>query len=243
MNAILMAITVTLVAGLDYYWDDLEGRFQDKKRAIIFKRIVVGSLLIFVWIQAGIQFKRDAQSDGDMKFLKEQLALANTSLTNSTAIVKGMTIGGDCYADLIFWPGSDTNTVVVGVITLGEYPLREVAVKIANETKRINAEISNKSLNEPIMSSNLPPSEPILERYLGDLPRMRQIDLCSLTLDPAVTNRYRFDITAMNGSSWQIINIFKTTNGWANQLFYRSRLAGDKSVIEPSSWGNSLLLY
>lgn len=98
-----MAITFTLAVVLEHLWERFEGRLANERRAHRFKMIVVLGLLGFAWIQAVLQFKRDHDSDEDMKFLKKQLAAANESLKNTTALVKGLATGGESFPTPTFY--------------------------------------------------------------------------------------------------------------------------------------------
>jgi len=229
MNALLMAIVVTLIAILDYYWPYIEELLKQDKRAKRIKFIIVGTLLTFSWVQAGIQFHKDRESDQDMHFLKEQLASANKSLTNSTEVIRGLTTGGDSRAEFSFAPSinTDSNTFDI-ILQTGDYPLRNLYIKVKDETKRANRDRS---------STNLPPQDSVLfERYLGDIPGKALQQICSAKLDPKVRNYIRFDVYALNGSYWQIINFEKTTNGlWSYFLNYRWSQIGGKFQIDPPS--------
>lgn len=234
MNAILMAILVTLMALLDYCWPHVEDLLKQNNRAKKVKLIIVGGLLVFAWVQAAVQFHRDTQSDRDMNFLKEQLANANRSLTNSTDVIRGMTTGGNSTAEFTVGPNikGDTNVLDIMMQT-GEFPLRALHVKITDETKRINRDRS---------STNPPPNDTtVFERYFGDFPAKVFQEMCSVRLDPTVNNYVRFDVSALNGSYWQILKIQKIKENWAVSLHYRMSNVGGKVQIDPPSMKDVLM--
>jgi hypothetical protein len=83
----------------------------------------------------------------------------------------------------------------------------------------------------------------LFQHFFGDVAVKTFSDLCILHLEPALTNYYRFDIDALNGSYWQIISFNKTTNGWAMNLKYRWSRFGDKVEIEPPEMKGSILIH
>jgi hypothetical protein len=221
-----MAITVTLMALLDYCWPHVEERLKQNNRAKKAKLIIVAGLLIFAWVQALVQFRQDSESDKDMKFLKEQLSNANISLTNSTDVIRGMTVGGNSTAEFSITQNEQTNVLDV-IMQTGDYPLRSLYVKVKDETKRINRDRS---------STNPPPQDIVcFERHLGDFPAKTFHSLCSIRLDPNVTNYIRFDVSALNGSYWQICTVTKSNENWLIQLRYRWSEVGGKLKIDPPS--------
>lgn len=244
MNAFLLALTFTIAVALDYLWERFENRLDNEKKAHRMKTIAVICLLVFAWIQAGLQFKRDRESDKDMNYLKAQLAAANISLTNSTETVKGMATGGDSYPEIRFSAphNNESNTLTINVKSNGDYPLRNLGVRIQNETQKIIMG------DKDGLSSNLPSGKVVFDRQLGDQPIGAIGDLCNIKFDPAVTNWYRFDFHAMNGFSWELIKFYQVSetngwNGWIGQLHYRFRKFGGPTVIEPTNWGNALMVY
>jgi hypothetical protein len=238
MNAYLVATILTIAAVLDYLWENFVKETKDPKRAAQFKTAVVISLLVIVWWQAGVQHYRDVQSDQDTDFLKNQLVLANESLTNTTLTIKGMNDGGDSYAEPTFGFSEGTNLLSVYLPVHGQYFLRSVSVTVLNETKRIEADIAH--------ATNVPPSEKIVERFLGDLsPHWwnMPVSLCTIPLDPSITNHVRVDINAMNGFSWQIYDFSQVTNGWSVKLHWLYRRVGDKLEQEPPEWRGKIMVY
>lgn len=230
-----MAILVTMMALLDYCWPHIEDLLKQNNRAKKVKLIIVAGLLVFAWIQAAVQFHKDSQSDRDMNFLKDQLANANKSLTNTTDVIRGMTTGGNSTAEFSIGPNikGDTNVLDI-VMQTGEYPLRALSVKITDKTKRVNRDRS---------STNPPPNNTIVfERYLGDFPAKAFQDTCSIRLDPAVKNYVRFDVSALNGSYWQILLIQKINTNWAVSLQYRMSNVGGKVQIDPPSKRDVLMI-
>jgi hypothetical protein len=161
MNAFLLAITFTLAVVLDYLWDRFEGQLGDKRRAHWLKMAVVFGLLGFAWVQAILQFKRDRESDEDMKYLKTQLAAANISLTNTTTLVKGLATGGNSFPTPTLLNTDQTNSIGIGVQLNGELPLRNVTVRVTDETERINSQMSG--------STNVPVGKVTFEGGVGDI--------------------------------------------------------------------------
>jgi hypothetical protein len=234
VNAILMAIVVTMVVLLDYCWPNVEDLLKQNNRAKKIKFTIIGGLLVFAWVQAAVQFYKDKQSDNDMNFLKEQLANANRSLTNSTDVVRGLTTGGNSTADFSFSQNIDDTNALDFELQTGEFPLRSLYVKITDETKRVNRDRS---------SSNSPPKDTVVfERYFGDFPAKAFQNTCSIRLDPAVTNYVRFDVSALNGSYWQILAIAKTNAYWLVRLRYRWSQVGGKLQIDPPSERGSIMV-
>jgi len=225
MNAILMVLSFTAIVILDYVWMQFEGKLKDKRSAAIFKAVIVGTLLVAGWWQAILQYRRESKSDKDMAYLKQQLAHANESLTNSTAVVKGLTTGGDYLPDVSSSLCDETNALRFTLWSEGEYPLRDLFVKITDETLRINQ-------RKP--DTALPPGKTVFERFLGNFPAKGVAELCNVKLDPAITNYVRIDLQALNGSYWEIFDIFKTNESWALKVHYRwKQIAGQKVQIDP----------
>jgi hypothetical protein len=238
MNAFLVAIILTVAAVLDYLWERFFKGKREQQRAIKFKTWIVAFLLVIVWLQAGVQCRRDIKSDEDMDYLKGQLALANLSLTNTTLTIKGMNDGGDSYAQPAFLFSEGTNTLSVNLFVNGQYFLRSVSVKVLNETKRIQADIAHASV--------VPQSETIADRFLGDVCSHwwnSHVYLCNIQLDPSITNYIRVDINAMNGFSWQIYEFWQITNAWRFKLHYQYRRVGEKLDIEPPEWRDKTMIY
>jgi hypothetical protein len=239
MNALFLALTFTAVVVLDYFWDSVAHRLSDDKRTFRLKRTVGIILLVSGWFQVILQYHKEVASDRDITFLKQQLSLANTSLTNAMEAVRGMSDGGTTWAVPSLGVSDETNCMTLYLSPQGEFPLRSVSVNVINETKRIEAGISH--------ATTIPPSEPVYQRFIGDIPRggfSLGPRICDIKLDPAITNHYRFEINAMNGFSWEIVNIWKVTNGWQTELHYRfRRLAGQLGTVEPSRWKNAILVY
>ena len=238
VNSCLIAIILTGSIVLDYLWERFFKDAKKTKRYAYVKTFVACFLLIVVWLQALIQNHKDVKADRDMDYFKDQLKLANTSLTNATLTIKGLNDGGGSYAEPTFGFGAGSNTLSVSVGVAGEYPLHSVNLKVLNETKHIRAEITN----API----IPPSETVFERYLGDLSQHWWNilpPLCSTELDPNITNYVRVDINAVNGFSWQIYDVAKVSNGWSINLHYRYRRIQDVVTIEPTNFGNALMVY
>ena len=239
MNSILLALTFTAIVVLDYFWDSVAARLSDEKRTFRLKRTVGIILLLFGWFQAAIQYRKEADSNRDVIFLKQQLSLANTSLTNAMETVRGMSDGGTTWVVPTLGPSEESNCLRLYLAPQGEFPLRSVSVKVLNETKRIEAGLSR--------ATAIPQSEPVHEGFIGDIPRgefSMPSSICDIKLDPTITNHYRFEIHALNGFSWEIINIWKVTNGWQSELHYRfRRLAGQAGTVEPSRWEGKLLVY
>ena len=135
MTAIITAIVITAVGVLDYWWPHFEQKTKTPERVRRIKFWILGVLIVFAWAQAGFQMYRDYRSDKDMDYLKAQLDKANTSLTNSTAIVKGLTTGGDTSPEMSFSQTEETNVVNISMQPNGEYPLRMLWVKVTDETE------------------------------------------------------------------------------------------------------------
>ena len=100
MNGIFLALLLTAVVILDYFWDFLKEKSNNAQRLQKLRLVIAVYVLVIGWFQTGMQYRRDAQSDGDIDFVKAQLILANVSLANTTATVKGLSIGGDSYAKI-----------------------------------------------------------------------------------------------------------------------------------------------
>lgn len=242
MNAILLALTFTAVVVLDYLWDSLTQKLGDEKRAFRLKRTIGILLLIVGWAQVVVQVRKEADSDKNIAFLKGQLGMANISLTNAMEAVKGMSDGGTTWAvPSMGISEADSNVVNFSLWPKGDYPMRSVSVKITDETKRIEYEIAHPN------DTNIPPSEPIKEKFIGDIPRGSWSigpDICSIKLNPAITNHIRFDIQAMNGFSWEIHDIWKVKNGWQVNLHYRyRRLSGQLGTTEPEKFKGAIMAY
>jgi hypothetical protein len=238
MNAFLVAIILTVAAVLGYLWEYFFQGKREQRRAIKFKTYIVVFLLVIVWLQAGVQCRRDIKSDADMDYLKGQLALANVSLTNATLTIKGMNDGGDSYGQPTFGFSEGTNTLSVYLAVNGQFFLRSVSIKVLNETKRIQADIAH--------ASNVPPSETVADRFLGDVSSHwwnMPVNLCNIQLDPTITNYIRVDVNAMNGFSWQIYEISQITNTWRFKLHYQYRRVGEKLDVEPPEWRDKIMVY
>jgi len=226
VNAIFLAIILTAVVVLDYIWDYLPEKLSRKSRASKFVKLtVIVILLIAGWLQAWIQYRRDIRSDRDAEFTKTQLVLANISLTNTTAAINGLSTGGDSYAE-VGWFSSLTisNSIDVSVFVRGDYPVRNLSIKISNQTKRLLAGVT------PFDKE--PPAEVIYDRFLGDLPLMNSPTLCSIALKPAVTNQLRFDVNELNGWDFRIYELAQTTNGWGTRLVAQWRRINGKVTIQ-----------
>lgn len=234
MNAILLALTLTGVVILDYSWEHFESRLKDKKSAAVFKWLLICILLLAGWAQAILQYRRDSQSDKDSAYLKQQLALANTSLTNSTATVKGLTTGGDYLPDVSFSQGLETNTIRFTLMSQSEYPLRDLYVKVTDKTDQAY----HSNTNVPSV-----PAKVVFERFFGDYPASGWADVGTATLKPYGTNFIRIDINALNGTCWEIFHITKTNENWAVRLFYRwKQLSGHKPEIDPPAMHGILVV-
>jgi hypothetical protein len=233
VNAIVLALTLTAVVILDYAWELFEDRLKGKKWAWVSKAILVGVLVLAGWGQALLQYRRDSESDRDTKYLKEQLTLANTSLTNATAVVKGLTTGGD-YLPEIYFGLSETNAVSLTLMSKSDYPLRHLYVKVTDKTGQAD-----------YVRTNAPPPPPkvLFERFLGDFPGDGWIGVGTVELKPAGTNYVRVDIEALNGTCWEIFYITQANKTFAVQLYYRWRqLSGHKAEIDPPSMRGVLVV-
>lgn len=226
VNAIFLAIILTAVVILDYVWDFLPKKISGKNGiSKSIKLTVIIILLITGWMQAWIQYRRDIQSDKDMEFTKNQLVLANISLTNTTATINGLSSGGDSYAEVGWFPSlTVSNTIDISVISHGDYPVRNLSVKISNQTKRF--------LAGAILSDKGPPDEIVYERFLGDLPLMNSPTLCHIALTQSVTNRFRIDVNELNGWDNRIYELAETTNGWGVRLAAQWRRINGKVTIQ-----------
>lgn len=225
MTAIITAVVITVVGLLDYWWPHYEQKTKAPERARRIKFAILAGLVAFAWIQAFLQLHRDHQSDTDMEYLKAQLDKANTSLTNSTMAVKGLTTGGDTIPEMSFSQTEETNVVNISMQPVGEYPLRMLWVKVTDEMERINRD--RKSTNAP------PKDKVVFERFFGDYPAKSWCQLCNVKLDPIRTNFLRFDTQALNGNYWEIITLVKTNENWAIKLHYRWNFYGGKLKVEP----------
>ncbi len=209
--------------GTKYCW-----QHESKLYLVIFPLIGITSL---VWKNQKLGVLQKATDD-----MKVQLAQANESLANSTAVVKGLAIGGDSRAEIMFGQTDDTNTLSATMTQKGDYPLRGLSIKITDETKRINARWSG--------GTNAPPEGPVVfQRFFGDVAVKSYGDLCTLRFDPAVTNYYRFDVSALNGSFWQIISFSKTNTNWVMKLIYKWGRFGDKVEMDPPEMRGRMLVY
>ena len=65
----------------------------------------------------------------------------------------------------------------------------------------------------------------------------------TLTLNPSITNYYRFDVQALNGSLWELVSFFKITNGWVMKNEYYYRQVGNKTVVTPKEFEGKLYVY
>ncbi len=99
MIALLTALLATVVVIMDYWWPHYEGRTTKPGQAKLIKHWSLIALIAVVWVLAGLQIHQNKKSDADIDYLKAQLAQANLSLTNSTAAVKGLTIGASPPGD------------------------------------------------------------------------------------------------------------------------------------------------
>ena len=194
MNAILLALTLTGVVLLDYAWEHFEERLKDKKTASIYKWVVVVILLLAGWSQAIIQYRKDSQSETDMNFLKTQLAHANEALTNSTAVVKALTTGGDYIPEIMSGIGTETNTLTFSLLSQSDYPLRSLSVSITDETQRVRVHRTN--------SNAVVPNKVLYQKFLGDYPTKGTTKLCEVHLDPATTNYIRVELHTLEVYQW-----------------------------------------
>lgn len=154
--------------------------------------------------------------------------------------IRGMAEGGDAYAEInYFMPDVDSSTLGMIMFLHGEYPLRQVRVKVVNESKRINAE---KAQSRNISPSEIP-SEIVLERFIGDITTSNFVELGSIQLNPSITNFFRLDIGALNGSSWELVSVHKNTNTWAIKDEYYYRKTGDKTIVLPKNLGGMIYTY
>ena len=236
MNALFLALILTGVVILVYVWEYLPSKFKNHTKL---KALVVVVLLVFGWIQAGIQYHKDSQSDRDMDYFKHQLALANVSLTNATQTIKGISDGGDAYAEPWFGFPEGTNLLAVSLHVQGDYIVRSVSAKVLNETKHMEFALTNSTAAPP-------PSETLFDRYVGDLPHHwwnGGLSLCNVPLDPSRTNYVRVDINAINGFSWQIYALSKATNGWCVRLHYRYHRVQENLTVYPTNWAGKIMVY
>ncbi len=238
VNAFYLALVFTGIVVLDYLWEFLAKKYEKFAHTSKLKLAVVCVLLLAGWVQAIVQYRKDVESDKDMEYLKHQLALANVSLTNTTLTIKGMNDGGDSYAEPTFGFSEGENLLSIYLQVNGQYPLRSVTAKVINETKRIEAGISH--------TTPVPPSATVVERFVGDLSQHwwnMGPHLCNVPLDPAITNYIRVDLTAVNGSSEQIYDLSKVTNGWKVALHYRLRRIQEKVTVDPTNYHGAILVY
>src|SRR5438046_1973064 len=126
MNSVLLALTFTAIVILDYFWDSVALRLSDEKRTFRLKRTVGIILLVFGWFQAVIQYRKEAESDRDIIFLKQQLSLANRSLTNAMEAVRGMSDGGTTWVVPTLGRSEESNCLRLYLYPQGEFPLRSV---------------------------------------------------------------------------------------------------------------------
>jgi len=235
VNAILLALTLTGVVLLDYVWEHFEGRLKDKKAATIVKWVVVVILLIAGWSQAVIQYRRDSQSETDMNFLKTQLAHANEALTNSTAVVKALTTGGDYIPEIMSGLGTETNTLTFSLLSQSDYPLRSLSVSITDETQRVRVHRTN--------SNAVVPNKVLYQQFLGDYPTKGTTKLCEVHLDPATTNYIRVELHTLEVYQWYVLHIFKTNGQWSHKLAYSwTQIAGRRPDIEPPEMKDVLMV-
>ncbi|MBI5773163.1 MAG: hypothetical protein HZA89_05400 [Verrucomicrobia bacterium] len=168
--------------------------------------------------------------------MKTQLVQANESLTNSTAVGKGLATGGDSRAEISFSKGDDPNSVSAMMMPKGGYPLRGLSIKITDETKHILTKRSGDT-------NALPEGSVVFQRSFGDVAVNSYADLCTLHFDPTVTNYYRFDVSALNGSYWQLISFSKTNSNWVMKLVYKRGQFGGRVEIDPPEMREKILVY
>jgi hypothetical protein len=224
----LVSIAATLLGArlLHMKW------FKPSRTSAKYKRRVA-LIIYFVALLQGAYLVwthwRNSRQEVNNNQLKTELKVLRTE-------IKGMLDGGASYAEFGFMPSmAKTNSLDVVMTVRGQYPLRNLGVKIINETKRINTGLAK--------SGEVAPSEPLLERFWGDIAVNGMTELPSITLDPEATNHFRFDVSAMNGFSWEIFDFWKITNNWGIRLAYRHRRVGDKLTIEPTNFAHALLVY
>jgi hypothetical protein len=233
MNAILVAVIFSVMVILDHFWEVIAKRADNPRRATKWKSYVICSLLVIGWSQAIVQCRNESQAGKDMDFLKGQLATANISLSNTTAVVNGLTLGGDSHAQIYFNATDDENELNLSLQATGGYPLRGLWVKVSDATERYKF---------PHDATNRPLSKVIFERHFGDYPANAWADLCKVRLDPSATNLLRFDIAALNGSSWQVTALTKTNKNWSMKLNYRWSQINGKREIEPPEMTNTIVV-
>ena len=227
MNAFLLAFILTGMVILDYVWDHLPPRYKDQRRL---KATIVVILPIIGWVQAGVQYHNERRTDKDMGDLRTQLRLANASLG-------GINDGGDTYAEPLF--SYRTNLLAIRLIVNGKYQLRNVSVKVFNETTLAEFVLTNPNTQRPR-------PELITDKLLGDISphwSNNTRDVCETTLDPSKANYIRVDVLAANGFSWQIYRLQKLTNKWNAELRYLNRWAGDKLSFYPTKPPENLIVF
>jgi len=148
-------------------------------------------------------------------------------------LVQGLSDGGDSYLQVAFAAGQP-NIMDVSLVQAGKYPLRSVNVKITDESKRFNS--------QELKIEDRPRGEFKFEQKLGDIGVKSVTTIAGLKLTPGITNYFRFDIDALNGFSWEIVQFKPETNQWITKLIYRMRKIQEKISIEPPNF-HGLLVY
>jgi hypothetical protein len=234
--AIVSAIIFTFGWILDHFLqtkDNVVDGVGNSKRIRI---ILVITVLVLAWVLALVQFKMEETTDKQMAYLTNQVTLAHIALTNSTATVKGLSIGGDSRAEVGWFPSADQNSLDFVMITKGDYPLRSLGIKITDETKRIHTDFGT-------ATNQTPEGETVFQRFFGDVSTRTSADLCTIRFDPSITNYLRFDVGALNGSYWQILGFLKTNDLWAGRLYYKWGRFGDKVEVDPPEMRGKFLIY
>lgn len=219
---------------MEYWWPYLEPVFKTAAQAKRTKLWVRGALTLLVCFQAYQQVVKDRQADQDTAYLKSQLDKANVSLTNVTMVARGLATGGDSEPEFTLTHTGETNVLSLYMESSGEYPLRMLKVMVKDKTKRINGDPGRPNVKLDAVE--------IYDRFLGDFPPKSECKLCDVRLDPAVTNYLRFDVSAMNGSYWQILAVSKTNDAWKIWLHYRWSRFGGKLQIDPPSKRNGMMI-
>lgn len=235
MIAILTAVVVTGLALLDYLWPHLEQTSRTPERFRRLKLTIMGAMIVVAWWLAMLQVLSERKADKDMTFLKSQLESANHSLTNSTAALHGLSTGGNSRAEIYFGYAIDkTNAMTATMMQKGEYPIRGLGIRIIDMTKRLNA----------FHTEHPPQPGPVLfERHFGDVAIGSYCDLCTLQFDPLITNYYKCEVSALNGSYQEIIAFSMIDTNWAMRLVYKEGSIAGKREIDPPSMRDKIVLY